>query len=116
MSMSQYKPPSIKRTFNPNLLSVPTFGFSSKRLKMIFDYVDNRINKRDLNKFPNTISKLKILCEQFVELYEKAKEKEEDTEAKTPRQTEMLGYRPRLSNKNDQRVFEGLRARVRSSY
>lgn len=47
-----------------------------------------------------------------MELYERAKTQERENKTKTNIKTQWFGYRPRLANKNDQRVFERLSDRA----
>jgi len=108
------RPPDVSQMFDPELLSRPMLYYSVDRLKPIFDFLEIKLKERQFNKFPNTRLKLEQKLKYFMELYHHAKEKEKESERKTPRQTQMFGYRPRLSNKNDRAIFERLRARVRS--
>jgi len=100
--------PLISMKFNPNLLSTPTFGYSAEYLYQISDFLQKKIDSAEFRKFPSTIEKLKQKQQQFRELYERAKTQEEQAKTKTCLKTQWLGYRPRLSNRNDQRIFERL--------
>ena len=106
------RPPDVSQMFDSQLLSRSIPYYSVDRLKIIFDFLQRKLHQRQFNKFPNTRLKLQYKLKHFMELYEIAKEKE--SERKTLAQAKMLGYRPRLSDKNDRAIFERLRARVRS--
>ncbi len=94
--------------FDRNLLSVPTFGFRAEYLYQIGLFLQKKIDSSEFNKFPSTIEELKKKQQKFMELYERAKIEEEQAKTKTCLKTQWLGYRPRFTNKNDQRVFERL--------
>lgn len=107
--------PAIKIKFDPNLLSVPTFGYNAEYLYRISAFLQKKIDSSEFSKFPATIEKLKQKQQQFMELYEWAKTQERENETKTHIKTQWIGYRPRLANKNDQRVFERLSDRAGTS-
>jgi hypothetical protein len=108
-------PPSIPMRFNPQLLSTPTFGFSAKKLLKIAEFLKKKVNSNEFKKFPATLTKLKQQHQQFMELYERAIIEEKQAKEKKGLKTHWLGYRPRLVNRNDQRLFERLDDRRRMS-
>src|SRR5580765_5864203 len=99
MIITQIAPMPIQ--FNPHLLSLPTWGFSTKNLIKISDFLQKKIDSAKFNKFPATIKKLKQKQQQFMELYERAKTKERETKEKTCIKTNAPFYRPRFANCND---------------
>lgn len=107
--------PPMPMKFDPNLLSMPAFGFRAEYLYQISAFLQKKIDSAEFRKFPATIQKLKQKQQQFMELYERAKIKEEQAKTKTRLKTQWLGYRPRLANKNDQRVFDRLNNRAETS-
>ncbi len=107
--------PSIPITFDANLISMSTFGFSAKYLYQISVFLQKKMDSAKFRKFPTTISKLKLKQQQFQELYERAKIEEEEAKTKLFIKTLWLGYRPRLVNRNDQSVFDRLNDRAEAS-
>lgn len=107
--------PPMPMKFDPNLLSMPTFGFRAEYLYQISAFLQKKIDSAEFSKFPATIHKLKQKQQQFMQLYERTKIEEEQAKTKTCLKTQWIGYRPRLANKNDQRVFERLNDREKTS-
>ena len=107
--------PSMPMKFDPHLLSMPTFGYNAEYLYQISAFLQKKIDSAEFRKFPKTLERLKNKQENFMELYERAKIEERNNKEKTCRKTQWFGYRPRLSNKNDQRVFERLSDRAETS-
>lgn len=107
--------PAIPIRFDSNLLSTPTFGYTAENLKSIGDWLLKKIESAEFRKFPATISKLKQQHKKFVELYERAKTHEEQNKTKKHIKTQWLGYRPKMANQNDQRLFERLDNRRKTS-
>lgn len=108
-------PPSISARFNSQLLILPTFGFSAKNLLKIAEFLQKKLNSNEFKKFPATLKKLKQQHQQFMEIYERAIIEEKQAKEKTNLKTQWFGYRPRLVNRNDQRLFERLDDRRRMS-
>lgn len=107
--------PPIVVKFNQNLLSIPIFGFRAEYLYQISVFLQKKIDSSEFRKFPSTILKLKQKQQKFIELYERAKIEEEKAKAKMYVKTKCIGYRPRLPNRNDQRIFERLSNRTETS-
>src|ERR1041385_2951486 len=98
--------PLITITFNPDLLSVPTFGYNADYLYQISVFLQKKIDSAKFRKFSKTLERLKNKQEYFMELYERAKIEEGNNKTKTCCKTKWLGYRPRSANRNDQNLFE----------
>lgn len=107
--------PPMPMKFNPHLLSSPIFKYDAEYLLKIADFLKKKVNSSEFHKFPATIVKLKIQHQQFMELYERAKIKEREVKEKAFVKANAPFYRPRLANKNDQRVFERLDDRRKTS-
>ena len=56
--------------FDPNLLSMPNWGFSAQQLRQIGDILLKKILSAKLRKFPNRVKLLVSKYKQFMELYE----------------------------------------------
>lgn len=91
------------------------FGYKADYLYEISAFLQKKIDSAEFRKFPKTLERLKNKQEHFMELYERAKIEEGNNKTKTCRKTQWLGYRPRLANKNDQRVFDRLSNRSETS-
>ena len=107
--------PPMPMKFDPNLLSMPTFGFRAEYLYQISDFLQKKIDSAEFRKFPKTLERLKNKQEYFMELYERAKIEEGKAKEKKGLKTAWFGYRPRLANRNDQRLFERLSNRRETS-
>ena len=107
--------PLISIKFNPYLLSVPTFRYDAEYLHRISAFLQKKIDSAEFQKFPTTILKLQKKQSQFKELYGRTKIEEEQAKEKTCIKTQWFGYRPRLPNRNDQRVFDRLDNRAETS-
>lgn len=107
--------PQLPVRFDPNLLSMPTFGFNAKKLHKISEFLQKKINSGEFKKFPKTRERLENKQQHFMELYERALIEEEKVKEKTCLKTQRFGYRPRLANRNDQRLFERLNNRRETS-
>ena len=107
--------PPVLMGFNPNLLSMPIFGYNSEYLYEISVFIQKKIDSSEFCKFPKTIENLKNKKEYFMELYERAKTQERENKTKTHIKAKRLGYRPRLANRNDQSLFERLSDRAQTS-
>lgn len=107
--------PPIPMKFDHNLLSIPAFGFNSEYLHRISAFIKKKIYSSQFKKFPSTLEKLKQQHQKFMELYELSKIEEEKAKTKTCLKTQWFGYRPRLANKNDQRIFDRLSDRAETS-
>ncbi len=114
--MNNFLPaPLIEIKFNKNLLSIPYPGFKAEYILKISNFLEKKISSSEYRKFPNTVGKLTVKHMQLMELYEQAKIKEEESKGKTFIQAKMPFYRPRLANRNDQRLFERLDNRRKAS-
>lgn len=107
--------PPIPIKFSKDLLSMPAFGYSADYLYQISAFLQKKIDSAEFRKFPKTLERLKNKQEHFMELYERAKIEEGNNKTKTCRKTQWFGYRPRLANRNDQRLFERLSDRAETS-
>ena len=107
--------PPLPITFSRDLLSTPIFRFDAEYLRKIGDWLLEKIDSAKFHKFPSTIVKLKKKHQQFMELYERAKIEEGKTEGKKFIKSKSPFYRPRLSDKNEQRAFEKLDYRRKTS-
>lgn len=107
--------PPMPMKFNPNLLSMPLFGFSTKNLQKIAEFLKKKLNSPEFKKFPNTKERLENKHQYFMEIYGRAIIEEEKTKEKKALKTQWFGYRPRLANRNDQRLFERLDNRRETS-
>lgn len=107
--------PSITMKFDPHLLSRPTFRFTVDYLHQISAFLQKKIDSPKFRKFPATIQKLKQQQQELMELYERAKIKEEEAKGKAFIKTNAPFYRPRLIKKDDNCLFERLNKRRASS-
>lgn len=107
--------PPIPVTFNPHLLSMPSIGFSAEKLHKIAEFLKKKVNSPEFKKFPKTRERLENKQQHFMELYERAKIEEGKAKEKTCLKTQWFGYRPRLANRHDQRLFERLDDRAYTS-
>ncbi len=107
--------PPMPMRFNPHLLSMPTFGFSTKNLLKIAKFLQKKIDSGEFKKFPKTKERLENKQKHFMELYGRAIIEEEKAKEKKGLKTHWFGYRPRLANRNDQRLFERLDNRRETS-
>lgn len=101
-------PPEIQQYFNKNILSYPIAKFSSKNLLVIANLILKKLHRNEFRKFPNTVKKLKDLHQNFMELYERIKTKEEQIDPKAQVKANSMFYRPRFADRNKQRLLEGL--------
>lgn len=107
--------PPIPVRFDPHLLSTPIIGFCAENLRKIAEFLQKRIDSAEFKKFPKTRERLKDRQQHFEELYERAKIEEGKAKEKKGLKTAWFGYRPRLANRNDQRLFERLSNRRETS-
>ena len=110
------KYPSIQFKFNPNILSTPTLLFNIEKLKKIADWLLKTINRNEFRKHPNMIKLLNIKYQQFMDLYERAKIEERNSQEKKYIKAHNLFYRPRFTNRNKQYLFDRLEDRRRISF
>jgi len=101
--------------FNPNLLSMPIFGYNSDYLYEISQFILKKMHFGGSKKHPQKMKQLMNKYNLFMELYERAKTQERENKGKTSLKTQWFGYRPRLANRNDQRIFERLNNRTETS-
>lgn len=107
--------PLIPVQFNPHLLSMPSIGFSAEKLHKIAKFLKKKINSPEFKKFTRTREILENKQQHFMELYERAKIEEGKTKEKTCFKTQWFGYRPRIANRHNQRLFERLNDRAYTS-
>lgn len=107
--------PPIGINFDPFLLCTPIYKFNVENLRQIAEWLQKNILGNKYRKFPNTIGELIIKHQKFIELYEKVKIEEEESKGKPYLKTNWPFFRSRLPNKNDQRIFERLENRIKTS-
>jgi hypothetical protein len=107
--------PPVPVKFDPHLLSTASFRFSADNLSQIAFYIGIRLFKRNFNKFTNSKNKVYLKLSNFMEIYARAKAEEEEAEKSKDRKVNAPFYRPRHSNKDDQRLYEGLEHKIRMS-
>lgn len=107
--------PPIQIPLNANLLSMPTFGFKAEHLLKIADWIINKTTHGKFNKCPERMDQIHHIYLRFMELYERAKVKEKQNKEEKRCTTAGPFYFPRLGNKNDQRLFERLEHREKTS-
>jgi len=107
--------PLIKVNYNPNLLSTPIFIFNAEYLLKIVQWLEKKLLSNEFHKYPATVVKIRLKIKHFMELYERAKDEERQTKEKTFIKANAPFYRPRLSDRNDQRTFEKLNDRRKTS-
>jgi hypothetical protein len=107
--------PPIPMTYNRDLLSTPIPRSDADRIHELSAMLLKRIESDEFKRFPSTLKKLQQQHQQFMELYERAKTEERKVKEKAFVKTYAPFYRPRLNNKNDQRLFERLEDRRRMS-
>lgn len=108
-------PPQICTQYYADLLSIPLPLYRARHLLQIGIWLLEKIERSEFQKFPSTVAKLKQQYQQFMELYERTKIEEEQAKEKGYRKTQWFGYRPRLTNRNDHRLFERLSYRAKTS-
>lgn len=107
--------PPIPMKFDPNLLSTPIFRYDADYLLKIAQWLEEKILSPEFRKMPETVGKLIIKHQQIMELYERAKIEEREAKEKTHLKAQAPFYRPKLSNRNNQRLFERLDDRRKTS-
>lgn len=107
--------PLIHVIFDSHLLSKPTWGFKSKYLLKISEFLQKKIHSGKFKKNFGATKKLKKKHHEFMEIYERVKVEEGKDKGKKYMQTECFGYTPRFTNRNDQRAFEKLNNRAQIS-
>lgn len=107
--------PIIPIKFRKDLLSTPSFVYNSDYLYQISVFLQKKIDSAEFRKFPKTLEGLKNKQKIFIEIYEQAKIEERNNKTKAYRKTQGCGYRPRLPNRSDQRIFERLSNRAETS-
>ena len=85
-------PPNILKRFDRNLLSqqIPKFCDDSERLLWIFQWIENKLSKKAM-KHEGTRVKYERLKKQFLELYERAKAKENELQ-KAGKKQDFFSY------------------------
>jgi hypothetical protein len=101
-------PPPISQYFNANILSTPYFRFDADYLLKIAKMIYKKILSSKYRKFPATIHELKKQYTVFMDLYERAKIQERETEKEEFIKARMLFYRTRLSKQDDRSIFRRL--------
>lgn len=102
-------PPPILQCFNACLLSTPAplLRESSKDLWRVYQYIVNKLQKKCKN-LPKKKALFEQLQREFLELYERIKEKEKDLKTDTKHPTQRYFYHFSSPNRNDEKVFRGL--------
>lgn len=108
-------PPSIQQDLDLNLLSKPKWRFDAEYLRKIAQWIEKRIDRAEFKRCVKTRNDIYLKYMQFMELYEQAKTKEKESKEKTSRKISWPFYRPRLPNKNDQRIYQRLNDRRKTS-
>ncbi len=108
-------PPEIKNFFNPNLLSVPTFGWSSKKILWLIEFIQKNLYSKEFKKFVRTRNKLILELHTLMELYELAKQKESEKEKGKITKVDQIFYRPKFDSKVDHQIYERLERRASDS-
>lgn len=109
-------PPLISTRFDAHLLSRPFPRFNAENLLFLAKWIEKRVNSNEFRGFPGSIQTLKDKINHFMELYDQVKSKEKESEGKTFVKAKRPFYRPRLPNKNDQRIYERLDDRRKASH
>jgi hypothetical protein len=110
------QPPMIYQIYSAHLLSLPSIRkFNADYLLKIAQWLEKKILSAEFRNFPNTVLKLKQQQHQFMELYDQVKTKEKESEGKTYVKANFPFYFPKLVDKNDQRIFEELDDRRKTS-
>lgn len=107
-------PPPIHQYFSSRMLSTPVFRQDAEYIKRYADWVMSQL-KGKYRKFPGTLHKLNQQYQTFMELYERAKTQERESEEKLYIKTKDMFYGIELPNQDDRRVFERLLHRKKTS-
>ena len=105
-------PPEIIQYFNSKLLCYPMpKGDCCERLWRIYQWIISHLRPKDLI---NAKRKKKIddLIEEFLELYERTKAKEEEREREETHFTQGLFYHIEFINRSHKDLFDGLTKRT----
>ena len=100
-------PSPILQYFNFNLLATPLPTDNSKRLLKIFIWIIQKHMKRAKSN-PKKLEKCKKYMDEFKELYEQAKKKE-NIETETTNKTQEPFYRIEGLSRSNQEIFDRLR-------
>jgi hypothetical protein len=100
-------PPPIHQEFSRGLLCAPWPKYSD-RLWKYYQHVKTKLMKR-AEYSPQKKKKCLELEQEFLELYEQAKVKEEKSQTAFRNKAEGPFYYPRFSSKGDKRLYWGLR-------
>ena len=106
-------PPEIIQYFNKKLLIVPIID-DCKVLWACYLYITD-VLYRKWHNYPNKLAKCKKLEMQFLELYERAKKKEEETKRFEFRPMRLL-YHIGMSHKRNQAIYSRLRYKRTKSF
>lgn len=103
---STFIPPEISQSFNSKLLSlpIPKFCDDSETLWKIYIFISKKLAKK-CNNHPRRIEKYKLLEEEFLKLYERAKAKETELEKKTGQKNKGPFYYIILPHQNDAKIL-----------
>jgi len=109
--------PPLLTHFRHDLLSMPmtSFYYNPNDLKKIADWIEEKLIDTKYKTHLNTIGTLINKLQEFKEIYGWAQARKGEIEKETDWKAMQLFYRPRLPDKNDQRVFEGLERKVNAS-
>jgi hypothetical protein len=107
--------PDINIKFDRNLLSANTYKFDAEYLLKIAEWLEKKLLSSEYLKYPRTIIKIREQIKHFMELYERSKDEEREAKGKAFIKTKVPFYRPRFANGNEQRLFERLDDRRKTS-
>lgn len=107
-------PPPIHQHYSSRMLSTPVFRQDAEYIKRYADWIMSQL-KGKYRKFPGTLQKLNQKYQTFMELYERAKTQERESEDKSDITTKDMFYGIELPDQDDRRVFERLRHRKKTS-
>ena len=98
-------PPEILQNFNQILLVQPCPKFCDTELDLleIFTKILVKIEKKNQNNQTEHLQK------EFLDLYERIKNKKEDTISKVPNETEEPFYRIECTDRRNEKILIGLR-------
>ena len=111
--ITSYKTPM--EPFDYLLLSTPFPTYNIERLHDLVKWLMEALSSHRYRRYPSTIEKIKKKYNLFMELYERAKAKKRENKEKKFIPTNATFYRPRLGNRNDQRLFDRLDERRKAS-
>lgn len=102
--------PEITQILDKNLLSKPTIKFydDCERIWKIFQYIERKLKKKCKNH-PEMLQKYLKLQQEFMELYERAKTKEDEYEKKKGKPFGQPFHYFKYTDKRYKEIYSGLR-------